>query len=164
LRFGGCFVYISVDAVMAAIGSAFTAGHFWKRARNAGPAKSNQKGSCPTTRCLAVARHARTQALLRGPAAIGHPWPCAATPASMPGCPLRNTCERPAWFNGAPRSKSRAEQNRSKAEQQPSCFFCFSVGAFDFAVASHHSSRPVGRCVLDLLLTLILGAPLNHAG
>ncbi|QBQ12137.1 hypothetical protein DCC84_21330 [Pseudomonas sp. SXM-1] len=32
--------------------------------------------------------------------------------------------------------------------------------AFDFA--SKHSSRPVGRCAVDLLL--ILGAPLNHAG
>ncbi|WP_218585953.1 hypothetical protein, partial [Pseudomonas sp. AN3A02] len=32
------------------------------------------------------------------------------------------------------------------------------------AVASPHLSRPVGRCALDLLLILILGAPLNHAG
>ncbi|MGC6369156.1 hypothetical protein [Pseudomonas sp. K2I15] len=39
----------------------------------------------------------------------------------------------------------------------------WTVPAFDFAVALHHSSRPVGRCVLDLLLILILGAPLNHA-
>ncbi|PVZ57150.1 hypothetical protein C9422_15685 [Pseudomonas sp. B1(2018)] len=29
------------------------------------------------------------------PAAIGHPWPGAANPASMPGCPLRRTCARP---------------------------------------------------------------------
>ncbi|WP_421553853.1 hypothetical protein, partial [Pseudomonas yamanorum] len=34
--------------------------------------------------------------------------------------------------------------------------------AFDLAFALQHSSRPVGRCALDLLL--ILGAPLNHAG
>ncbi|QBQ13206.1 hypothetical protein DCC84_27270 [Pseudomonas sp. SXM-1] len=34
--------------------------------------------------------------------------------------------------------------------------------AFDFAL--QHSSRPVGRCAVDLLLILILGAPLNHAG
>jgi hypothetical protein len=33
-----------------------------------------------------------------------------------------------------------------------------------FAFASPHSSRPVGRCAVDLLLILILGAPLNHAG
>ncbi|WP_421526634.1 hypothetical protein, partial [Pseudomonas yamanorum] len=35
---------------------------------------------------------------------------------------------------------------------------------FDLACALQHSSRPVGRCALDLLLILILGAPLNHAG
>ncbi|WP_218276669.1 hypothetical protein, partial [Pseudomonas sp. GP01-A1] len=33
---------------------------------------------------------------------------------------------------------------------------------FDLAFALQHSSRPVGRCAVDLLL--ILGAPLNHAG
>jgi hypothetical protein len=44
----------------------------------------------------------------------------------------------------------------------------WTVPGFGFAVAvafaSPHSSRPVGRCALDLLLILILGAPLNHAG
>ncbi|WP_207254660.1 hypothetical protein, partial [Pseudomonas sp. GP01-A15] len=35
---------------------------------------------------------------------------------------------------------------------------------FDLAFALQHSSRPVGRCAFDLLLILILGAPLNHAG
>ena len=38
-------------------------------------------------------------------AAKGHPWPSAANPASMPGCPLRNTFVQPAWFNGAPQIK-----------------------------------------------------------
>ncbi len=33
-------------------------------------------------------------------AAKGHPWPSAAIPASMPGCPLRNACVRPAWLTG----------------------------------------------------------------
>ena len=33
-------------------------------------------------------------------AAKGHPWPSAAIPASMPGCPLHNTCVRPAWLTG----------------------------------------------------------------
>ncbi len=28
------------------------------------------------------------------------PWPSAAIPASMPGCPLRNACVRPAWLTG----------------------------------------------------------------
>ncbi|VVO46530.1 hypothetical protein PS880_00068 [Pseudomonas fluorescens] len=56
--------------------------------------KRNQK-ALPSIRCLAQARHALTPALLRGPAAIGHPWPGAATAASMPRCPLRNACVRP---------------------------------------------------------------------
>ncbi len=43
-----------------------------------------------------------------GPAAIGHPWPSAANPASMPGCPLRNTCVRPLG-KGASRSGSKAK-------------------------------------------------------
>jgi len=49
---------------------------------------------------------------------MGHPWPCAAIPASMPGCPLRNACVRPAWFNGASRSRSKAEQQQQQ-QQQP---------------------------------------------
>ena len=38
--------------------------------------------------------------MFRGPAAKGHPWPSAAIPASMPGCPLHNACVRPAWLTG----------------------------------------------------------------
>ncbi|SDP62341.1 hypothetical protein SAMN04490202_5208 [Pseudomonas reinekei] len=57
--------------------------------------ESNQSALAPFVRCLAVARHARAPVLLRGPAAIGHPWPGAANPASMPGCPLRRTSTRP---------------------------------------------------------------------
>jgi hypothetical protein len=38
----------------------------------------------------------------------------------------------------------------------------WTVPALAFDLASKHSSRPVGRCAVDLLL--ILGAPLNHAG
>ena len=33
-------------------------------------------------------------------AAKGHPWPSAANPAFMPGCPLRNTFVQPAWLMG----------------------------------------------------------------
>ncbi len=33
-------------------------------------------------------------------AAKGHPWPSAATSASMPRCPLRNACVRPSWLTG----------------------------------------------------------------
>jgi hypothetical protein len=48
-------------------------------------------------------------------------------------------------------------------EQARSHIF-WTVPALDFDFALQHSSRPVGRCALDLLLILILGAPLNHAG
>ena len=41
-----------------------------------------------------------------GPPRSAIPGRVAATPASMPGCPLRNTCLRPSWFNGAPKIKS----------------------------------------------------------
>ena len=47
-------------------------------------------------------------------------------------------------------------------EQARSHIWTVPALAFDFAL--QHSSRPVGRCALDLLLILILGAPLNHAG
>jgi hypothetical protein len=33
-------------------------------------------------------------------AAKGHPWPSAANPASMPGCPLHNASVQPAWLTG----------------------------------------------------------------
>ncbi|MVV49673.1 hypothetical protein EJA72_15720 [Pseudomonas sp. PB120] len=42
-----------------------------------------------------------------GPA-IGHPWPGAANPASMPGCPLRRTSTRP--YEGARKSKAKARR------------------------------------------------------
>ncbi|WP_421667267.1 hypothetical protein, partial [Pseudomonas sp. QD5] len=48
-------------------------------------------------------------------------------------------------------------------EQARSHIF-WTVPALDFDFALQHSSRPGGRCALDLLLILILGAPLNHAG
>jgi hypothetical protein len=49
-------------------------------------------------------------------------------------------------------------------EQARSHIWTVPALAFDFAL--QHSSRPGGRCALafDLLLILILGAPLNHAG
>ncbi|VII90071.1 hypothetical protein, partial [Pseudomonas sp. FG-3G] len=37
-------------------------------------------------------------------------WPSAATSASMPRCPLRNTYVRPAWLTGRPRSTSTARR------------------------------------------------------
>ncbi len=47
-------------------------------------------------------------------AAKGHPWPSAANPASMPGCPLRNTFVQPSWLMGRPRSTSTARRPDSR--------------------------------------------------
>ncbi|QBQ10678.1 hypothetical protein DCC84_13500 [Pseudomonas sp. SXM-1] len=58
------------------------------------------------------------------------------------------------------RSFRHTEVMLSQASQLPH----LTVPALAFDFASKHSSRPVGRCALDLLLILILGAPLNHAG
>ncbi|MGN8345886.1 DUF6124 family protein [Pseudomonas sp. SMV71] len=46
---------------------------------------------------------------------MGPPWPCAAIPASMPGCPLRNTCVRPLWLTGRPDQKQKQKQSKSEA-------------------------------------------------
>ena len=136
-------------------------------------------------------------------AAMGHPWPSAAKPAScrfthgpMPAFGQRGLTGRlrskskadqehsglPAGLSGV---KQRQNQKRARSTvgaglpamqatrsfrntevmpSQASQLLQWTVPAFDLAFASHHSSRPVGRCALDLLLTLILGAPLNHAG
>ncbi|AUO21553.1 hypothetical protein C0058_05955 [Pseudomonas sp. NC02] len=60
----------------------------------------------------------------------------------------------------APRSSRHTEVMPSPASQ----LLQWTVPALAFDLAFKHSSRPVGRCALDLLLILILGAPLNHAG
>ncbi len=78
--------------------------------------QSNQRALAPDIRCLAVARHPLAPVLLRGPAAIGHPWPGAANPASMPGCPLRRTSTRPhegAYTATAPEAAYRPACSRA---------------------------------------------------
>ena len=54
-------------------------------------------------------------ALLRGPAATGHPWPIAALPASMPVDPLRRTSSRP------PGRAGRSKALRPEAADRPAC-------------------------------------------
>ena len=105
-----CWEYISISAVTAAGGFAFTASHLEK--------PQVTKGSCPAIRCLAQARHALTPALLRGPAAIGHPWPAAATAASLPRCPLRNTCVRPLGKGQADQDQKPKQQQRQRQRQR----------------------------------------------
>ncbi|QHG22776.1 hypothetical protein GDV60_07910 [Pseudomonas sp. DTU12.1] len=67
--------------------------------------------------------------MLRGPAAIGHPWPCRGYPGILPGCPLRNTCLRPSWFNGAPKIKSQIK-SRATATTKPERAAAFPCGSW----------------------------------
>ncbi len=90
-------------------------------------AKKVSKKACPSIRCLARARHALTPALLRGPAATGHPWPGAASAASLPRYPLRNACVRPL---GKGRVDQEPQQKqKQKQEQEPSAFYALLVAA-----------------------------------
>ncbi|KAA8701259.1 hypothetical protein F4W61_15405 [Pseudomonas proteolytica] len=67
--------------------------------------------------------------MLRGPAAIGHPWPCRGYPGILPGCPLRNTCLRPSWFDGAPKIKSQIKNRATATPEREAAFPCGSGGA-----------------------------------
>ncbi len=91
-------------------------GSLWKSAKVT-------KALRPSIRCLAKARHALTPALLRGPAATGHPWPGAASAASLPRYPLRNACVRPL-------GKGRVDQEREPQQKQElSAFYALLVAA-----------------------------------
>ncbi|AZC30836.1 hypothetical protein C4K38_2876 [Pseudomonas chlororaphis subsp. piscium] len=89
-------------------------GSLWKSAKVT-------KALRPSIRCLARARHALTPALLRGPAATGHPWPGAASAASLPRYPLRNACVRPL-------GKGRVDQGQDQ-KPKPSAFYALFVAA-----------------------------------
>ncbi|AZD35662.1 outer membrane protein AlgE [Pseudomonas chlororaphis subsp. aurantiaca] len=101
-------------------------GHLWFRPYGGSllaNAPKVTKKSCPSIRCLAKARHALTPALLRGPAATGHPWPGAASAASLPRYPLRNACVRPL-------GKGRVDQGQDqKPRPKPSAFYAPFVAA-----------------------------------
>ncbi len=112
--------YISVAAVTATYGSALTAGHFWK-----GPKVTKRPSphhSAP--RLGSVCPHS---GLNPWAAAMGHPWPSAANPAS---CRVTHGF-KPAFgqrgFTGRLRSKAKA---RAKAARFASWIrFSSSVGA-----------------------------------
>jgi len=77
--------------------------------------------------------------MLRGPAAIGHPWPGAALAASMPLDPLRTACVRPA-----PKSRSvSSEVSRKRVTR-----------------AGANALRFFGTCINRLLAFLTVGARL----
>jgi hypothetical protein len=140
-------VYISVAAVTAAIGSALTAGHFWKRAPKVTKrALAPPLGASPRLGMPAV-RHCFV-----GPPRSAIHGRVAATPASMPGCPLRNTCLRPSWFNGAPEIKSQIK-SRATATAKPGREAAFPpVGAGLPAMA-------VSQQYIYRLMTAIAGKP-----
>ncbi len=98
-------VYISVSSVTAAYGSALTAGHFWK-----GPKVTKRPSphhSAP--RLGSVCPHS---GLNPWAAAMGHPWPSAANPAS---CRVTHGF-KPAFgqrgFTGRRRSQAKAKAER----------------------------------------------------
>ena len=173
-------MYISVAAVTAAYGSALTAGHFWKSPKVT--KRLSPHHSAP--RLGSVCPHSGFGAWA---AAMGHPWPSAANPAS---CRVTHA-PKPAFgqrgFTG---------RRRSKATRFASWVrFSSSVGAglpaknaraprfawlpasslktiagkpapteIAFAFAPHHSSRLSGRCAFALDLDFDLRRPVKHAG
>ena len=91
-------VYISIPEVRAAMGFAFTASHF----RRAGmPAQSKvTKALLPHHLAPRLGSVCPNAGIAPRVAAMGHPCPSAAKPASLPVSPLRNACVRPAWLMG----------------------------------------------------------------
>ncbi len=175
-------MYISVAAVTAAYGSALTAGHFWKSPKVT--KRLSPHHSAP--RLGSVCPHSGFGAWA---AAMGHPWPSAANPAS---CRVTHA-PKPAFgqrgFTGRRRSKARAKATRfaswvrgpvgaglpAKNVRTPR-FVCLPASslttiagkpaptetAFAFAFALHHSSRLSGRCALAF--DFDLRRPVKHAG
>ncbi|CRM93547.1 hypothetical protein [Pseudomonas sp. 22 E 5] len=173
----GC---ISVAAVTATYGSALTAGHFWK-----GPKVTKRPSphhSAP--RLGSVCPHS---GLNPWAAAMGHPWPSAANPAS---CRVTHGF-KPAFgqrgFTGRRRSKAKAKAARFASwvrgpvgaglpakNVRPPRFVWFPLvivedlrrqagsytTAFALAFAPHHSSRLSGRCALAF--DFDLRRPPNH--
>ena len=140
---------------MADDGFAFTASHLEK--------PQVTKGSCPAIRCLAQARHALTPALLRGPAAIGHPWPGAATAASLPRCPLRNACVRPLGKGQADQDQKPQPQPQPQPQQDQKIAASFHstapTGGRRCTHAPHHST---GRALARLQLLILMHRPLER--
>ena len=158
---------ISVAAVTATYGSALTAGHFWK-----GPKVTKRPSphhSAP--RLGSVCPNAGFGAWA---AAMGHPWPSAANPAS---CRVAHA-PKPAFgqrgLTGRLQIKSKARRPYSRpvlaVESGQKCHEYLRrlvrdghryLNIFFVATNSNHDAQ---RGALDLDLLLILGAPLNHAG
>ncbi len=146
----GLSAYISIPAVTATYGSALTAGHFWKGpkvTKRPSPHHSAPRlGSvCPNAGFAAWA------------AAMGHPWPSAANPAS---CRVTHAA-KPAFgqrgLMGRLQIKSRARRPYSRP------VFEGELGEIcggRHAPGNHDAKR--AALDLDLLVILISGGPPNH--
>ncbi len=107
-REGGVLVGISVAAVTAAEGSALTAGHFWKDPKVT--KRSSPHPSAP--RLGSVCPHS---GLNPWAAAMGHPWPSAANPAS---------CRVAHGFKPAFGQRGLTGRLRSKSKSKADLLFC----------------------------------------
>ncbi len=146
----GLSAYISIPAVTATYGSALTAGHFWK-----GPKVTKRPSPHHTApRLGSVCPNAGFAAWA---AAMGHPWPSAANPAS---CRVTHAA-KPAFgqrgLTGRLQIKSRARRPYSRP------VFEGELGEIcggRHAPGNHDAKR--AALDLDLLVILISGAPPNH--
>ncbi|SDS40641.1 hypothetical protein SAMN04490182_1466 [Pseudomonas cedrina] len=102
--------YISVSSVTATYGSALTAGHFWKDPKVT-------KRSSPHHSAPRLGSVCPNEGLNPWAAAMGHPWPSAANPAS---CRVTHGF-KPAFgqrgFTGRLRSKAKAERGGLRADR-----------------------------------------------
>ncbi|QFG30862.1 hypothetical protein F6476_17625 [Pseudomonas umsongensis] len=141
--------YISIAAVTATYGFALTASPFFKR-------QKGTKRLCPTTRCLARARHALTPALLRG-----SPRWAIHGPARLNRHPCRFThCAEP------PLGLSRGQENQKPKQQQKRGGLTADLIAALSAIPlwERGVSAKVRSAVRPPRFVFDLGAPLNHDG
>ena len=146
----GLSAYISIPAVTATYGSALTAGHFWKGPKVTKRPSPHHSAPRPGSVCPNAGFAAWA-------AAMGHPWPSAANPAS---CRVTHAA-KPAFgqrgLTGRFQIKSRARRPYSRPVFEGELSETFGGKP----APGNHDAK---RAAFDLDLLLILGAPLNHAG
>jgi len=166
--YNGLSEYISVSLVTATYGSALTAGHFWK-----GPKVTKRPSphhSAP--RLGSVCPNANFGAWA---AALGHPWPSAANPASCRVTHAPKSAFGQRGLTGRFQIKSKARRPYSRpvlaaelGQKWQECGRGLAPNGHEYlhrlAVAARNHDAKRAALDLDLDLLLISGAPLNHAG
>ena len=144
----GVSVYISVPTVTATYGSALTAGHFWKGPKVTKRPSPHHSAPRPGSVCPNAGFAAWA-------AAMGHPWPSAANPAS---CRVTHAA-KPAFgqrgLTGRFQIKSRARRPYSRPVFEGELSETFGGKP----APGNHDAK---RAALDLDLLLISGGPPNH--